>query len=110
MAFPCEACGRCCQHVRSLLDDDGRPLDRGDGTCKHYEPVTKKCLIYDVRPLICRIDALYEVAVRPTGATRMEWYEANIEGCRELQALPPGPSETDPAPGIHPTDTAEEAT
>jgi len=55
--FPCNQCGLCCQRVDQSAETRG--LDRGDGTCKHYDAVLKGCSIYQERPDICRVDRLY---------------------------------------------------
>lgn len=56
-SFPCNQCGLCCQRVRE--SDETRYLDRGDGTCKHYDAAQHGCSIYDQRPDICRVDRQY---------------------------------------------------
>lgn len=54
MPIDCSKCkGLCCRHV--VTD-----LDRGDGTCKHFDETTFKCKIYENRPLICNTDAMFE--------------------------------------------------
>lgn len=55
--FPCTQCGLCCQNVH--LSDETQFLDRGDGTCKHYDAASKGCSIYSDRPDICRVDRMY---------------------------------------------------
>ncbi|WP_412030916.1 YkgJ family cysteine cluster protein [Halomonas sp. ML-15] len=57
--FPCTQCGLCCQNVS--LASETRPLDRGDGTCKHYNDASKICTIYADRPDICRVDRQYDL-------------------------------------------------
>lgn len=57
--FPCTQCGLCCQHVDT--SDETKFLDRGDGTCLHYEEKSNFCSIYMDRPEICRIDRMYEL-------------------------------------------------
>ena len=54
MPIDCSKCkGLCCRHVV-------RDLDRGDGTCKHFDETTFKCKIYEKRPMICNTDAMFE--------------------------------------------------
>lgn len=65
MEFPCNACGECCRHV------GGEPrLDRGDGTCRHFDEQSRLCGIYATRPLYCSVDrsyaAWFEGKVAPT--------------------------------------------
>lgn len=52
--FPCTKCGLCCQHVDR--SEETLFLDRGDGTCKHFDLCNNSCSIYDERPDICRVD------------------------------------------------------
>ncbi len=79
--FPCTQCGLCCQHV--YLSDETQPLDRGDGTCKHYNDVDKSCTIYADRPDICRVDRQYELNY----ADQYSWHEfvdLNFQVCNLL--------------------------
>lgn len=43
------------------MAEETRFLDRGDGTCRHYEAVSKGCRIYHQRPDICRVDLQYRL-------------------------------------------------
>jgi hypothetical protein len=71
MEFPCTECGACCARVT------GPPLpiwqERGwltpSGACKHYDARTKRCLIYEERPIECR-DAL----MKPDNLSLADWY------------------------------------
>ncbi|WP_010200149.1 hypothetical protein [Bacillus sp. m3-13] len=42
------------------------------------------CTIYDTRPLICRIDEMYEQAFYEQ-FSKEEYYEINIKACQQLQ-------------------------
>ncbi|HCL3953838.1 MULTISPECIES: YkgJ family cysteine cluster protein [Pseudomonas] len=80
--FPCTRCGLCCQNV--YLATETRFLDRGDGTCRHYNTSTKGCGIYKERPDICRVDRQYEMHY----AQQYKWEEfvtLNLEVCTDLQ-------------------------
>lgn len=55
--FPCDKCGACCRHVDRA--NETQFLDRGDGTCKHYNETSMLCTIYEERPDICRVDKQY---------------------------------------------------
>jgi Fe-S-cluster containining protein len=82
--FPCTQCGLCCQHVH--LADETRFLDRGDGTCRHYDADTKSCTIYTVRPAICRVDQMYTLHyVRQY--TWDEFVALNLQVCANFQLL-----------------------
>lgn len=81
-SFPCTQCGLCCQQVHQALET--RFLDRGDGTCKHYDNALRQCLIYDTRPEICRVDRQYILHY----SKNMSWdafVEANLNVCHQLQ-------------------------
>lgn len=78
--FPCNGCGLCCRRL-----DRMPPLaafDRGDGTCIHL--VENHCSIYDDRPLVCRVDAMYETFFKEA-YNRMLFYTENLKACRSFQ-------------------------
>ena len=76
MSFPCTSCGACCALVtgppRAVLGGMGWVLP--SGACKNYDPATRRCVVYDTRPDICRVDA-----VKPQGMSTEDWYE-KVEG------------------------------
>ncbi|RHW21290.1 YkgJ family cysteine cluster protein [Pseudomonas jilinensis] len=81
-AFPCNQCGLCCQRVN--LAEETRYLDRGDGTCRHYDNASKGCSIYAKRPDICRVDRQYKLHY----AKHYTWDEfiaLNLKVCELLQ-------------------------
>ena len=80
--FPCERCGACCQSVGQ--SEMYRDLDRGDGTCRHYDDVRRLCRIYDHRPLRCNIDGFYE-AFLADKIPYEEYVEKNREACQMLR-------------------------
>ncbi|PKG96350.1 zinc/iron-chelating domain-containing protein [Pseudomonas sp. Choline-3u-10] len=80
--FPCSKCGLCCQKVN--LAQQTRFLDRGDGTCRHYDTIQKICRVYDQRPDICRVDRQYAQHYAST-YTWEQFVVANAEACRALQ-------------------------
>jgi len=80
--FPCTQCGLCCQHVN--LAPETQFLDRGDGTCWHYEAASKGCSIYHERPAICRVDLQFSERY----CEHYSWDQyvrLNLEVCRILQ-------------------------
>ena len=82
--FPCTRCGLCCQHVH--LSDETRFLDRGDGTCRHYDAASKSCSIYEERPDVCRVDRMYALRY----AQKHTWGEfvaLNLQVCSALESL-----------------------
>lgn len=80
--FPCSLCGLCCQRVG--LSDVTQDLDRGDGTCKHFDEYNKNCTIYDTRPDMCRVDLQYRVNYSKKH-TWDEFVALNLEVCELLQ-------------------------
>ncbi|MNF61520.1 YkgJ family cysteine cluster protein [Pseudomonas sp. WS 5406] len=82
-AFPCNQCGLCCQHVH--LAAETQFLDRGDGTCRHYDTISKGCTIYADRPDICRVDQQYAVRYAQQ-YTWDEYVTLNLQVCANLQA------------------------
>ena len=82
--FPCSQCGECCKRVDLLLETAS--LDRGDGTCMHFDEVLKRCQIYAERPDICRIDRQYETNYRLI-MTWEAFVELNQTACKTLQSI-----------------------
>lgn len=81
--FPCNKCGLCCQHVHLAIET--QYLDRGDGTCRHYDQATKGCSIYSERPDICRIDRSYSLHFADK-ITWVEFVNMNLQVCEILQS------------------------
>jgi Fe-S-cluster containining protein len=81
LTFPCTQCGLCCQHVDRSVETSW--LDRGDGSCRHFDAINNACKVYDIRPLICRVDEMYPRF--SNSMTRTAYYEANSEVCNALQ-------------------------
>ena len=51
-------CGACCMNLKRLYGIYDK-LDRGDGVCKNFDEESKRCLIYNTRPDICRVEWVY---------------------------------------------------
>ncbi|WP_372886337.1 YkgJ family cysteine cluster protein [Psychrobacter sp.] len=80
--FPCTACGQCCKNVH--LSELTNYLNRSDGTCRHFDDKTNLCLIYEDRPLICRIEEYYDKHL----SHLYEWdgfVKMNLEVCEQLK-------------------------
>ena len=78
-AFICSQCGCCCRKISK--ESELRFLDRGDGTCRHLE--NNRCQIYENRPLLCRVDDMYEMF---SDMYDLEtFYELNYQICKSLQ-------------------------
>ncbi|WP_454565848.1 YkgJ family cysteine cluster protein [Pseudomonas sp. AIG] len=82
LAFPCTQCGLCCQKVG--MAEQTRALDRGDGTCRHYNATNKGCGIYNERPDICRVDRQYQLHYRQAYSWD-RFVALNVEVCEALQ-------------------------
>jgi len=80
--FPCTQCGLCCQNVHRSAQTAF--LDRGDGTCRHYQAANKQCTIYDSRPDICRVDRQYALHYY-NAYTWEEFVEINLRACTWLE-------------------------
>lgn len=79
-AFPCNSCGLCCKNIGHIKELKG--FDSGDGTCMYLE--NNMCTIYATRPLICRIDEMYEQVFQKQ-LSKEEYYDINIKACQQLQ-------------------------
>jgi uncharacterized protein len=77
--FPCTSCGLCCRHISGLKELQA--FDRGDGVCQFLKD--NQCSIYETRPLICRIDEMYELDYKHL--EKNEFYQLNIKACLHLQ-------------------------
>ena len=79
-AFYCSQCGECCRHIDRVpqLAD----FDLGNGTCRYLNG--NLCSIYETRPDVCRVDAMYE-KVFHSMYTRENYDAMNLSACRELQ-------------------------
>lgn len=78
--FKCVKCGECCRNLDK--SDLYRTLNRGDGVCKFLEG--NQCTIYEIRPLLCRIDESYWTFFKDKYSLE-EYYKLNYEACNKLQ-------------------------
>jgi len=79
--FPCTSCGACCRRAH-LVPDFPEPV-KEDGSCTHLKK-GNTCAIYETRPLICRVDDMYEQFFKEK-VSKEDFYEANLATCRMLQ-------------------------
>ena len=80
--FKCDKCGACCRNIgKSEIYKD---LDRGDGCCVYLDEESNLCRIYNRRPLICRVDEVYESYYSKI-MTREQYYRENYEACEKLK-------------------------
>ncbi len=83
-AFHCSRCGACCSHLK-VFGDIYQNLDRGDGVCRHYDIMTKRCLIYEIRPNLCNVSKGFAIF-----SDHMSWNEyikKTKKSCIYLQSL-----------------------
>lgn len=81
MSFPCTRCGLCCKNIGGIRELT--QYDSGAGICKHFQPELG-CLIYESRPLVCRIEEGYDLYARDS-VTKVEYIKLNAEVCNRLQ-------------------------
>lgn len=79
--FKCDKCGCCCKHLDKIIYAD---LNRGDGICKYL--VDNLCSIYDNRPLLCRVDASYEIYFKDSISIE-DYYRQNYAACKKLKEM-----------------------
>lgn len=81
--FECDRCGICCRRVN--LNPMYVKFDKGNGVCRYLDEKTNLCTIYNERPLLCNVDAMYEFLYQDK-MTREEFYQLNYEECKKLKA------------------------
>lgn len=85
--FDCYCCGACCRCLGIIFGKDFELCDP-DGVCKYLDRDTNLCTIYDDRPLLCRVDELYDSGYFDSyGLTREEYYKLTRENCELLKKL-----------------------
>ncbi|STQ86045.1 YkgJ family cysteine cluster protein [Helicobacter muridarum] len=82
MDFPCTKCGACCKNISGIKELESYNL--GNGICKYLDMQNNLCKIYANRPIICRINAMYERDYKQLHS-KEEFYALNIESCKALQ-------------------------
>lgn len=83
--FDCSKCGLCCRSLgkNPIFKECG--LDPGNGICIYLDKETNLCTIYEDRPLICRVDELYEKTSLKEQMSKNEWHKLNKDICEMLQ-------------------------
>ena len=79
--FPCNQCGWCCQNLQNQKLYES--LDSGNGECIHFEKTNNNCGIYEDRPLICNIEAMYFYAFSTMNYE--DYINLNISACQKGQ-------------------------
>ncbi|MBQ6972048.1 MAG: hypothetical protein IJP86_06795 [Synergistaceae bacterium] len=80
--FNCDCCGLCCRHISGIKMLEA--FDDRTGTCIYLDRDNDLCTIYDSRPVICNIDAMYDIFFSRK-MTREEFYAMNRESCMRLK-------------------------
>ena len=80
--FKCDCCGICCRHIKGIKMLEA--FDDGTGVCRYLDRENNLCTIYDSRPVICNVDAMYE-AFFMNKMTREEFYAENYAACEKLK-------------------------
>lgn len=60
-------------------------MDPGNGVCKFLDQDTNLCTIYEDRPLICRVDDLYNEVQLSKSISKRDWHRVNEKICKKLQ-------------------------
>lgn len=92
--FDCERCGSCCRQVGKLAKGMSlcyllffRPKE--NGWCQYLANDNGwKCLIYDKRPLACRVDEMWKVFNKHTNIDR--YYKITKDACQVLRKIENG--------------------
>lgn len=81
--FLCIKCGACCRNLGLL--ELYKDLDRGDGVCIYFNEETNLCSIYEIRPLICRVEEGYRLVSQQISYE--EYICLNYKACKDLQNI-----------------------
>lgn len=81
--FECDRCGLCCQNIGGIKGYED--LDNGKGACKYFDLKKSLCMIYENRPLKCRIDEAYEIVYKQVMPKEV-YYKLNYEACKKLKS------------------------
>ena len=80
--WECKKCGKCCMVVGFYAGF----LNRGDGVCKNFDMSSKLCKVYDDRPLICRVDDMYE-QVKDKFISKEHYYKFQKNMCDKAREV-----------------------
>lgn len=76
--FQCDQCGLCCIGLNK--NEELAEFHNGDGICKYLDLDTRRCKIYNDRPMHCRVEDFYKEHL----ADKMDYdkyIELNYEAC-----------------------------
>jgi Fe-S-cluster containining protein len=93
--FNCSGCGLCCTKIGAIIQNkESSPVKEiidqfpynylEDGACEKYDKVSKKCTVYETRPLMCRVDEMHKHW--PEVMSVEEYYRRTEAVCKILQS------------------------
>ena len=82
MMFRCDCCGECCRHISGI--EELREYCLPSGVCKNLK--NNRCIIYDNRPLVCRVDDMYHKVMYKYMSLE-EFYRVNTDACNILKQM-----------------------
>lgn len=82
MSFACTKCGACCKSIAKIAEL--KEFDKGDGVCSWLNLDTNECQIYAQRPVVCRVDEMFERYFSSIYSKR-KFYALNAKACNLLQ-------------------------
>jgi Fe-S-cluster containining protein len=91
MKFNCTGCGECCRHIDNLYNNKPKPLwlqkliasfpyTHINGVCEKL--VDGKCSVYEDRPVLCRVDQVFDYQNKFTSRTK--FYNHEYKDCEGL--------------------------
>lgn len=80
--FHCTQCGACCKNIGS--NSLYQHLPQKNGVCENFDETSNLCKIYEIRPLICRIDDFYHTIPEPKIKINT-YHEINKNYCNSFQ-------------------------
>ena len=83
LKFFCTKCSACCKNIANIVLL--RNFDRGVGVCLHLNLDTNECEIYAKRPMVCRVDEMFERYFSNI-YSKKQFYTLNAKACNILQA------------------------
>lgn len=80
----CTRCGLCCMQFSYIdLPEEYKKLDDGTGKCIYL--VNNMCSIYEVRPLLCNHEKLFELYYKDLFDSIYDYEEYLHKQCKKIQ-------------------------
>lgn len=86
-AFPCDKCGACCANLKLFGAPYAWLMDSATGMCRYFNPESRLCAVYPIRPVICNLAIGYQLFF-----SHMSWQQfkdLNMTACARLKTLKP---------------------